>query len=301
MKKILGMIPTVTIVLLIIAGMFTAWGGYQTRLYRHVCAAFDAAEQIEDAEDLTPARLAACEGKTVCFFGRLTVTDAPADPLTGVTVPGALALVRRTEMYQYSISGDSVITDFFDRQRPNVNGKNGERYENPVFPAALGGLTLLCGASVGPIRLGDAYVRAFTAPYPYLTETPPFEDWAVDKAFANDYGLSPRDGYFTSGDPAAPAVGDLRLSYQVLPAERYGGRLFFFGKLSGGVLGGDGEAENAFLTDGCDTFAQAREKVAKEHRDNADGLYLAAALNALAAAAVFAVVTLRNRKRGAAG
>ena len=143
MKQFLDKIPTASIVLLIIAVMFTAWGGYQNRRYRAACAVFDSAEQIENVGALTPAQLAAYEGKTVCFFGALTVTGTPADPLTGVTVPGALALTRRTSMYQYSLSDDSVVTDWFSYQMPNVNGKNGERYENPVFPAELGGLTLL--------------------------------------------------------------------------------------------------------------------------------------------------------------
>ena len=300
MKKILGMIPTVSIVLLIVAGMFAVWGGYQSRRYRAACAVFDSAEQIENVGALTPAQMAEYDGKTVCFFGALTVTGTPADPLTGVTVPGALALTRRTSMYQYSLSDDSVVTDWFSYQLPNVNGKNGERYENPVFPAELGGLTLLCGASVGPVKLADAYARAFTASYPYVASAGQYSDYEADRAFDNAYGLTPEGGGYGSGDPDDPQLGDLRVRYEYIPAEAAGGRLVFFGRLSGGVLGEE-DPESAFMMDGCETFAQAREKAAGDRKDNANGLFLFAGLNAVAAVVVFGVKTLRNRKRGAEG
>ena len=53
--------------------------------------------------------------------------------------------------------------------------------------------------------------------------------------------------------------------------------------------------------DGCETFAQAREKAAGDRKDNANGLFLFAGLNAATAVVVFGVKTLRNRKRGAEG
>ena len=45
MKKILGMIPTASIVLVIIAVMFAIWGVYQNSLYERSCGIFDSAVQ----------------------------------------------------------------------------------------------------------------------------------------------------------------------------------------------------------------------------------------------------------------
>lgn len=297
MKKILGRIPTASIVLAIIAVMFAIWGAYQNSLYQKSCEIFDSAVQIDDPAALTEAQIKEYDGALVCLKGKLTLKHAPKDPMTGFTLPDALVLVRKTEMYQYSLSGDKVVTGFYDGQQANIVGKNDEFYENPVFPEGLCSMKLLADVSVGNVKLADDFVNTFTNGYPYLSETGGFAAAEPNKAFDNPYGLTLRDGCYVTGDPDAPQLGDLRVRYEYIPLSRYPGSMFFFGKLSGGVLGGGGITKNEFMTDLCDTFAQVREKIPGSRKTDATGLNVLVVLNAAAAVIVFIAVTVKNKKR----
>lgn len=299
MKKIFGMIPTASIVLAIVTVMFAVWGVYQNHLYQSACGIFDSAAQLE-ADDLTQAQVNAQNGQLVCLKGKLTLRNAPKDPMTGFSLPDALVLIRRTEMYQYSLSGDSVITDFYDFQQANIRGKNDEYYENPVFPAELGSLTLLADVAVGPVKLADAYVHTFVnGGYTYLEDTEGFVDAKSDQSFENAYRLVLKDGYYANGNPDDPQVGDIRIRYEYIPLSQHDGSLFFFGTLSDGVLGGDGITSYEFMTDGCDTFAQVREKISGSWKQDATELIVLVAFTAATAVFVFVAVTVKDRKRGA--
>ena len=298
MKKFFGMIPTASIVLAIVTVMFAVWGVYQNKLYKDACEIFDSAARLE-ADALTPAQAAAHDGQLVCLKGKLALQNAPKDPMTGFTLPDALVLVRKTEMYQYSLSGDEVVTGFYEDQQANIVGKNDESYENPVFPEGFYSLMLLADVSVGPVKLADDFIYTFTNGYPYLEDTEGFVEAAPDQSFENAYGLTLRDGCYVSGDPENPKLGDLRIRYEYIPLSQHDGSLFFFGRLSGGVLGKDGDTNRAFMTDGCDTFEQVREKIPGSRKQDAAGLNLIVALAAAAAGLVFVAVTVRNRKRGA--
>lgn len=297
MKKILGMIPTASIVLVIIAVMFAIWGVYQNSLYKRSCEIFDSALQIDDPAWLTAARMEEYDGALVCLKGKLTLKNAPKDPMTGFTLPDALVLVRKTEMYQYSLSGDEVVKGFYDGQQANIVGKNDEFYENPVFPEGLCSMMLLADASVNSVKLADDFVNTFTNGYPYLSETGDFAAAEPVEDFDNPYGLTLRDGCYVTGDPDAPQLGDLRVRYEYIPLSRYPGRMFFFGRLSDGVLGGDGITKNEFMTDLCDTFAQVREKIPGSRKTDAAGLNAMVALNAAAAVIVFVAVNVKSKKR----
>lgn len=296
MKKILGRIPTASIVLAIIAVMFAIWGAYQHSLYQKSCGIFDSAVQIDDPAALTEAQIKEYDGTLVCLKGKMTLKNPPEDPLTGFTLPDALVLVRKTEMYQFSLSGDKVVTGFYDFQMANIRGKNDEYYENPVFPAELGSLTLLADVYVGGVKLADDFVHTFANGYPYLSEAGDFAAAEPDKTFENGYGLTLREGYYTNGDPDDPQVGDLRVRYEYIPLSRYGG-MFFFGRLSDGVLGGGGITKNEFMTDGCDTFEQVRDKIPGSRKEDAAGMTVLVVLNAAATVIVFIAVNVKNKKR----
>ncbi len=298
MKKFFGMIPTASIVLAIVTVMFAVWGVYQNNLYKRVCETFDGAAQLE-ADALTPAQMNALNGQLVCLKGKLTLQNAPKDPMTGFTLPDALVLVRKTEMYQYSLSGDEVVTGFYEGQQANIVGKNDESYENPVFPEGFYSLMLLADVSVGPVKLADDFIYTFTNGYPYLEDTEGFVEAAPGQSFGNARGLARGGGCDVRGDPENPKLGDLRIRYEYIPLSQHDGSLFFFGRLSGGVLGADDTANNVFMTDGCDTFEQVREKIPGSRKQDAAGLNLIVALAAAAAVIVFVAVTVRNRKRGA--
>ena len=293
----LNRVPIACVILMTITVMFVIWGGYQSKKYQRESAVFDSAVTVENAGVLTPAQLKEYDGKTLCLVGELTVTETPVDPLTGVTAPGALLLERRTEMYQYSTTGESVIKGFYDFQQANVTGKGGELYENPVYPSELGAVTMLADVSVGPVALGKTFVRTFDSYYNYIDRAE-YTDLTPTASFDNAYGLTLRDGVYTNGDPEDPQIGDIRITYRCVDAKQYAGKMTFYGTLLDGVLESVSEAD-AFMIQNCDSAAQARETVTGASSGNAHMLYVMAALNAAAAVIVFAVVFIKRKKEGA--
>lgn len=293
----LNRIPIACIILAIITVMYVIWGGYQSKKYQRESAVFDSAVTVENADTLTAAHLKEYDKKQICLVGTLTVTDAPTDPLTGISVPGALLLERCTEMYQYSTDGDNVLKGFYDFQQANVTGKGGELYENPVYPSDLGALTMLADVRVGPVALGKTFVRTFDSDYhyidraEYLTLTPA-------APFDNAYGLTLQGGVYTNGDPEDPQIGDIRITYRYVDVKQYAGKMTFFGTLLDGVLESISE-DASFMLQNCDSAAQARETITGSSSDNAGGLYFMAALHAVAAVIVFAVVFIKRKKEGA--
>ena len=292
----LNRIPIACIILAIIAVMYAIWGGYQSKKYKRESAVFDSAVAVEDADALTAAQAKEYDGRLICLVGELTVKKTPADPLTGISVPGALLLERRTEMYQYSTTGESVIKGFYDFQQANVTGKGGELYENPVYPSELGAVTMLADVSVGPVALGKTFVRTLDTNYQY-TDRAEYLALTPAAAFDNAYGLTPREDCYTNGDPDDPQIGDIRISYRYAAAEQYAGKMAFFGTLENGVLesGTDG---NAFMLQNCDSVARARETITGTSSDNALMLYFFAAIHAFAALIVFIFILIRRKKEG---
>ena len=294
----LNRIPLACIILAIIAVMYVIWGGYQSKKYRRESAVFDSAVAIEDADALTAAQLQAYDGKTVCLIGTLTVQDPPADPLTGLSAPGALLLERSTEMYQYSTTGASVLKGFYDYQQPHVTGKGGELYENPVYPSDIGSVTMLASVRVGPVTLGDSFVRTFGTYYDYIALAE-YVALTPTAAFDNTYGLTPRDDCYTNGDPDDPQIGDIRVSFRYVDVKQYAGKMAFFGTLKNGVLEGGETDGNAFMLQNCDSVARARETVTGTSSDNALMLYFFAAFHVIGAMIIFAFVLIRRKKEDA--
>ncbi|MBQ6066340.1 MAG: hypothetical protein IJK89_05925 [Clostridia bacterium] len=293
----LNRIPIACIILAIITVMYAIWGGYQSKKYQRESAIFDSALVIKNADALTPAQLKEYDGRLICLVGELAVKKTPADPLTGISVPGALLLERRTEMYQYSTTGESVIKGFYDFQQANVTGKGGELYENPVYPAEIGAVTMLADVSVGPVALGKTFVRTLDTNYQY-TDRAEYVALTPTASFDNAYGLTLRDGVYTNGDPDDPQIGDIRITYRYVDVKQYAGKMTFFGTLLDGVLESVSE-DDAFMIQNCDSAARARETVTGSSSDNASMLYVMAALHAIAAVIVFVVVILKRKKEGA--
>ncbi len=293
----LNRIPIACIILAIITVMYAIWGGYQSKKFKRECAVFDSAAAIEDADALTAAQLKAYDGKQVCLVGTLTVKNTPVDPLTGLSAAGALLLERRTEMYQYSTTGESVLTGFYDYQQANVTGKGGELYENPVYPSEIGSVTMLADVCVGPVTLGRTFVHTFDTYYNY-TDRAEYVDLTPTASFDNAYGLTLQDGVYANGDPDDPQIGDIRITYRCVDVKQYAGKMAFFGTLQDGVLESETEAD-AFMLQNCDSVAQAREMATGSSSGNAGGLYTAAALHAGAAVIVFVVVFIKRKKEGA--
>ncbi len=301
MEKIfrkLNRIPLACIILAIISLMYAVWGGYQDQKYKRESAVFDSAVTIEDADALTPAQLREYDGKPVCLIGTLTVKETPVDPLTGQSAPGALLLERRTEMYQYSTDGDSVLTGFYDYQQANVTGQGGELYENPVYPSEIGSVTMLADVCAGPVALGDPYVRAFDTYYPFIDRAV-YAVLTPSAPFDNAFGLTLRGDVYTNGDPDDPQIGDIRISYRYVDAKQYDGKMAFFGTLRSGALEGGETDANAFMLQNCGTVARARETITESSGGNAHGLFAMAALHAAAAVIVLAVILIKRRKESA--
>jgi hypothetical protein len=173
---------------------------------------------------------AANEGKLVHMTGDATTAETLSDPEFGVSAP-AIKLKRRVEMYQWEEQkksqsktklggGTETVTTYTYRQAwsPSLidssSFKHSEGHENArALPVAsetwtaekvtLGAFTL-AGAQVGLLDKS--------------------EDFSVDEKAA---GALPPDmkeraklasgGYYLGGDPASPAIGDTKVSFQIVP------------------------------------------------------------------------------------
>lgn len=171
----------------------------------------------------------ALDGKLIHVEGKVTVQETAEDSLTGVTADGAIVIIRRVEMYQWTerqesssektVGGSEKTTTTYSYARewssapqPSGNFKQPEGHQNPVMPVE--------GASfpVATARLGVFGLDGkILAPLGILT-TLTFTQQQAQEIGAR-LGLSRptqwSDGTVYSGaDSSSPEIGDLRISYQ---------------------------------------------------------------------------------------
>lgn len=168
----------------------------------------------EPARKVTASKVdAANEGRLIRIEGALRVTQGARDRELGISVD-ALALVREVQMRQWREtcagnvcthalvwSAQPVDSDGFREPQGHVNSQH--------FPFAstryLASEVRLGAFSVEPVAdLADG------AALPHAVE---LKDLPANLALS----FRAEDGVLYTGDPAHPAVGDLRVSYAIIP------------------------------------------------------------------------------------
>ena len=310
MKKFLDRLPTSSFVLFIFAIFFFVWASYQSSLAEQTEAAFADVIEIADASALRADELARTEGAKILAGGKLTVTKAPTDPLTGVTVEDAIVLIREVEMYQYTTDEEYLYIQYSEGQEPNITGVDGKEYTNPVLPEEYRTAVFFGDVRLGELRIAERYLYELTeypeevsAPCDFLTvtELPEIAELPELQTSADGYYKISRSGGSPSadgtGDGTAQAgtdediLGNIRISYKYLTAEQFGDRLQFLGLQKNGVLGGaDSDAELV----GDDDIQETNREAAEEYSSTANGLIIFGVVMMVIAVVKFILV---NRKR----
>ena len=153
------------------------------------------------------------DGRHVRASGNLEANAPPRDTELGVSAKGAV-LLRRVEMYQWheSCAGDDCryAAEWSERPIDSRRFRHGEGHDNPLprlasARFAAGGLRF-GGYTVGA-DLVSAQATASDLPV-HAAELPP----NLAASFADAGGF-----LYAGGDPAHPKIGELRISYRLVP------------------------------------------------------------------------------------
>lgn len=256
MKKLFSKLPTATVVLLVISIIFFAWGGYQNKL----------SNAVENTLDVVPYSAQGNSPDQAVFVNdTLSLVNAPVDPLTDISAPEGYVLVRKVEMYQSFIEGDTVYMQFFSSQQKNVSGLNGEEYINPVFPSDIENAVFLGDVKLKStgFDLAPEYVLTFASDtvanrlYRYFDSDYTLESLVLERG-NNLEGYTLWDiGYYT-GDTESPEIGDLRVIYYYLPCDNVK-ELSLIGKVDGNTFGGAEGNDGEVMTDKTISVDEMRE------------------------------------------
>ncbi|MDP4822383.1 MAG: TMEM43 family protein, partial [Aestuariivirgaceae bacterium] len=221
------------------------------------------------------------EGKLVHVSGDITLDTQPVDDVSGLEAAGAVALVRKVEMYQWvetkqsktetKLGGGEETVTTYSYAREWSEGeidssafKQPGGHENPPLPLGSGRFTVETGM-LGDFEVAGNELAAIAsarkvAATPELAETLGGEMGADARVFAG--------AVFLGANSAKPQIGDLRVSYERLDIElasfvarqadaslqtfttTNGTELFLksAGKLTAADLFAQARADNAFFT-----------------------------------------------------
>lgn len=172
---------------------------------------------------------AANEGKLVHMTGEATTAETLSDPEFGVSAP-AIKLKRRVEMYQWEEQkksesrtklggGKETVTTYTYRQAwsPSLidsgSFKHPEGHENPrAMPVSSQSWTAK-EVTLGAFTLAEAQVESLSKS----------EDFSIDEKAAaalppdmKERAKLASGGYYLGGDPASPAIGDTKVTFQIV-------------------------------------------------------------------------------------
>ena len=173
---------------------------------------------------------AANEGRLVHVAGE-TSAGAPArDPDFGLDANG-LRLDRKVEMYQWKLEshgetqkkvggGEETVTrytysrEWSDHAIGSAGFRDSAGHRNPAMPSLTSHEFFARGAKLGAFAIGADVLRLLD---PTDSFAPP--EAALDQARAalGERARVSEGGVFAGADPAQPAIGDVRVTWQALP------------------------------------------------------------------------------------
>jgi hypothetical protein len=173
---------------------------------------------------------AANEGKLVHLTGEATTAETLSDPEFGVSAP-AIKLKRQVEMYQWEEQkksqsrtklggGTETVTTYTYKQAwsPSLidssSFKHREGHENPRAMPVMSQSWTAKQVTLGAFTLSEAQVGLLNK----------YEDFSADETAAaalppdmKERAKLASGGYYLGQDPASPAVGDAKVSFQIVP------------------------------------------------------------------------------------
>lgn len=215
----------VGLVLLLVSCVLLFWNeGRAIETYR---ALSEGAGLVVDVAADRPD--AANDGKLVHIHGPVTPGNTVADSQFAIAAEGAVGLSRSVEMYQWveksqsktekqlGGSEETVTTYTYEKQwrgkrEPSEDFKQADGHQNPEMPVASENFAVDSGTVGGFTVTGERLAE--------LGKTAPLRLSPEDAQRYADYFGTGRSvvakdgGLYAGGNPASPAIGDLRISYQ---------------------------------------------------------------------------------------
>ncbi len=210
------------VVVVLILAVVAAIGAYAW-LHRHAAPATETkVSQPVEALHVPAAKIdPANEGRVVAIEGPLTVVKPARDTQLGIDAD-AVMLLRFAEMLQWQEKCDGGKCTYLEVWSPDVIDSRRFRetagHVNPVrLPIASARF------SAGEVHLGAFAVDAATLGNYRLDsslQTRPVAFPVTTKSLPSNLAISFRevDGALYAGDPKRRAVGDLRITYRIIPA-----------------------------------------------------------------------------------
>ncbi len=286
MKKALAKIPASVIILVSLAIVLLLFAAYIKAVNKADNPSFPEVTVITDGNTSADN-----DGKMIFAVGKPVTAKPARDDFSGVTSPGFI-LRRTVEMYQYTTDGQSVYTEFRDKQISNIRG-SGAEYDNPVFPENLTNAYFFGEATLGGnLKLSESTLYTIAEAYCE------FRDFSEYKKFDNSLGIKPGNGsYYIGKDPENPEIGDVRITYSYLPSD-FEYKFTLIGKQENMTFcAADDEANSIILHEEI-TPEQYYYELAGKPDDTARGLVIAAVILLIIAAVVFTVKYFKNSKGG---
>ncbi len=165
---------------------------------------------------------AANDGKLVYVSGETKTTGLVKDPDFGVSAERMLRLERRVEMYQWKESSRTVnsnttysYSQTWSSHRIDSDSFHEPGHPNPekmpIEPESFNAK----GSTLGAFTLSDAVIEKLGT-QDYIPD--PATIGKNSPATKKHFKLNEEGVFYRGKDPAAPAVGDLRVSYRSVPA-----------------------------------------------------------------------------------
>lgn len=185
--------------------------------------ALDAAEALIWAEKQTIAVATnqidpANNGRFIAVQGEANVSDLVADRMFAVVAQDALRLQRKAEMYQWKESSSTSSNDRTTYSYSKTWSENAIdssefhdlNHKNPAMSVKSAWMNNMTG-TLGVFRLTDQILNK-------LTDTRPFplpENYQAPQ----NYRATDSNQLYRGADPADPQIGDIRVSFHVVPAD----------------------------------------------------------------------------------
>ncbi|QQL46302.1 TMEM43 family protein [Sulfuriroseicoccus oceanibius] len=169
------------------------------------------------------------DGQLVHTSGLATSDDRPADPEFGLST-GGLKLVRTVEMYQWkeneeketrkklgggteTVTTYSYVKEWSEQLQRSADFKQAEDHVNPTEMRVQSARFTAKPVTLGAYTLADHQVSKINGAEGYTLPA----DYQVPATFGQ--ATASGSTIFIGADPAAPVVGDLRVSFQEVPEQ----------------------------------------------------------------------------------
>lgn len=227
-SRMSGGFKAIFIGLLLVIGMVVMLFWNEGRAVKTAKALAEGAAAVISVDATAPDP--ANEGKIVHIAGNVTPNGAPQDTALGISAPGAVALERSVEMYQWrevrrsetrtKIGGGEETVTTYSYEKvwspspiSSSNFKIPAGHHNPAFPWP-GETFTIPSVSLGGFQISGSRAASIASSQPVALD--PRQIAAVSRAASNGgrYGRN-ANGIIYFGDPQTPQIGDYRISFAI--------------------------------------------------------------------------------------